>query len=257
MSDAALQDVRLPDGRSGELTGRLHIPASGDAGAPTVALTHGASGSLDTPGLVAVAERIAGGGVRVLRFNLPSAEAGRRRPDHPRTAIRAVAAVAGWAAEQLPGPLFLGGRSFGGRMASLFLAETPPESSPPVAGGVFLAYPLRPPGRREIPPGRAEHLPRIRRPTLFVSGSRDPFAPAELIEPLVAEAGGRMVWIPGANHGFGVRKKDLLATGRTAASVLDEVAAAVIEWLMDSAPQSRVPYYRGPKTQDMPIVKVS
>lgn len=231
MSEIALREVRLPDGRGGGLTGRLHLPALEGAGAPTLALTHGASGSLDTPGLVAVAERVARRGVRVLRFNLPSAEAGKRRPDHPRTAIRAVAAVAGWAAENSPGPVFLGGRSFGGRMASLFLAETPPESAPTVAGGVFLAYPLRPPRRRDIPPGRAEHLEQISRPTLFVSGSRDPFAPKDLIEPLVATARGRMVWIPGADHGFRVRKADLRATGRTSASVLDEVATEVANWI--------------------------
>lgn len=197
----------------------------------TVALTHGASGTLDTPGLVRIAERLAGRGVRVLRFNLPSAEAGRRRPDHPKTAVRAIGAVARWSAERWSGPLLVGGRSFGGRMASLYLADLPAGSPPVVAGGVFLAYPLRPPGRREVPVVRTEHLGRIGRPTLFVSGERDPFAPREFMGAAVAGAGGRLVWIDGADHGFRVSKAVARAAGRAPGSASEAVARAVSEFV--------------------------
>ncbi len=227
MTDLPPTNFRLPDGRSGELTARVHEPEGAGPDTPTVALTHGASGTLDTPGLVQLAGRLAGRGFRALRFNLPAAEAGRRRPDHPTTAIRAVSAVAAWTAERYPGPLFVGGRSFGGRMASLFLADLDRASMPRVAGGVFLAYPLRPPGRREVPLARTEHLARIPVPTLFVSGGRDPFAPRDFMEATVASAGGRIVWIEDADHGFRIPKRLLAASGRVAGAAADDVASAI------------------------------
>lgn len=230
--------VRVPDGAEGFVTGRLHEPAGGGAGpgAPLLALTHGAGGNLDTPGLARLAEGLAGRGVRALRFNLPAAEAGKRRPDRPERAARAVAAAAEWAEGQArqgggDAPVFLGGRSFGGRMASVFLAE----SGRRFAGGLLLAYPLRPPGKPVAPPERVAHLARIEVPLLFVSGDRDPFAPAALFEPAVREAaGGRasLRWIVGADHGFRVPKARLAETGRDAASVDEEIADAAAEFLL-------------------------
>ena len=227
--------LHAPDGGSGTVSAALHDPATPASSAPLLALTHGAGGNRDTPGLVALAESLTERHVRTLRFNLPAAEAGRRRPDRPDRAIACVAAVADWAAREFGAPLFLGGRSFGGRMASLLLAEEGAATRRLVAGLVLLAYPLKPPGKAEVPPERREHLPRIGVPTLFVSGDRDPFAPPGLLNPVVAAARAEVCWIAGGDHGFRVPKAVLTTTGRTAADVRDEIAGAVAAFVAATA----------------------
>lgn len=234
--------VRLPDGDGGFLGGNIHrATAAGPSAAasPLLALTHGAGGNRDTPGLVEIAEDLGARGVTTLRFNLPAAEAGKRRPDRPAVAVRAVAAVAGWALERAAGArVVLGGRSFGGRMVSLFLAGCGSSASR-FAGGLLLAYPLRPPGKPEVPPERAAHLPGIGTPLLFVSGDRDPFAPPPLFEPVVGTAAGgnaSLRWIRGADHGFRVRKAILRAEGRTVGSVREEIAASAAAFVRGEGP---------------------
>lgn len=242
--------VRLPDGVGGFLGGKIRLAATAGPGAaapPLLALTHGAGGNLDTPGLVEIAEALAARGVTTLRFNLPAAEAGRKRPDRPAVAVRAVAAVAEWALERAAGaPVALGGRSFGGRMVSLFLADCGASASR-FAGGLLLAYPLRPPGKPEVPPERVAHLPGIETPLLFVSGDRDPFAPPGLFEPVVGTAAGgkaALRRIRGADHGFRVAKAILRAEGRTPATVREEIAAAAAAFVLDPSglgPESERP----------------
>ena len=227
--------LHAPDGGSGTVSAALHEPATPAGATPLLALTHGAGGNRDTPGLVSLAESLAERNIRTLRFNLPAAEAGRRRPDRAERAIACVAAVADWAAREFGGPLFLGGRSFGGRMVSLLLADPDTETRRRVAGVVLLAYPLKPPGKAEVPPERMEHLPRIGVPTLFVSGDRDPFAPPALLNPVVAAARAEVSWITGGDHGFRVPKAVLATTGRTAANVLDEIAGAVAGFVATTA----------------------
>ena len=227
--------VHLPDGGSGTVSAALHEPATAAGATPLLALTHGAGGNRDTPGLVSLAESLAERNIRTLRFNLPAAEAGRRRPDRSERAIACVSAVADWAAREFEEPLFLGGRSFGGRMASLLLADRDTETRRRVAGLVLLAYPLKPPGKADVPPGRMEHLSRIGVPTLFVSGDRDPFAPPALLNPVVAAARAEVCWIAGGDHGFRVPKAVLTNTGRTAAHVRDEVAGAVAAFVAATA----------------------
>lgn len=209
----------------------VHDPLAEVRGDPLLLLTHGAGGNRDTPGLVLLARNLASRGVRTLLFNLPAAEAGKRRPDRPDRAIACIAAVAGWAAARYAAPLFLGGRSFGGRMASLLLADPAAEARRLVAGGVFLAYPLKPPGKPEVPPERKEHLGRIGLPLLFVSGDRDPFAPPRLLDPVAAAVGAEMCWIAGGDHGFRVPKVMLASTGRTTGAVQDEIAGAVTAFI--------------------------
>ena len=227
--------LHAPDGGSGTVSAALHETGTAAGATPFLALTHGAGGNRDTPGLVSLAESLAERGIRTLRFNLPAAEAGRRRPDRAGRAIACVAAVVDWAAREFEGPFFLGGRSFGGRMASLLLADETAEANRQVAGLVLLAYPLKPPGKAEVPPERMEHLPRIGVPTLFVSGDRDPFAPPALLNPVVTAARAEVSWITGGDHGFRVPKAVLTATGRTAAGVRDEIAAAVTAFVAATA----------------------
>ena len=219
-----------PDGGGGTVSVAVHDAVGGLSAGPALLLTHGAGGNRDTPGLVSLAESLACRNIRTFRFNLPAAEAGKRRPDRPGRAVGCIAAVVDWAAREHPGPLFLGGRSFGGRMASLLLADSA-ETQGVVAGAVFLAYPLKPPGKPEVPPERKEHLDRVGLPMLFVSGSRDPFAPPELLNPVVAACRGEVRWIAGGDHGFRVPKAILAATHRTAADVREEIAEAVAAFI--------------------------
>ena len=227
--------LHAPDGGSGTVSAALHEPATAAGVTPLLALTHGAGGNRDTPGLVSLAESLAERDIRTLRFNLPAAEAGRRRPDRADRAIACVAAVVDWAAREFGAPLFLGGRSFGGRMASLLVADAGTETRRRVAGLVLLAYPLKPPGKAEVPPERMEHLPRIGVPTLFVSGDRDPFAPPAMLNPVVSAARAEVCWIAGGDHGFRVPKAILADTGRSAAAVRDEIAGAVAGFIAATA----------------------
>ncbi len=245
--------VRIPWDENRAVSGRLHPARDGRDAAPLLALTHGASGSMDSPALVGLAEALARRGIRVLRFNLPAAEAGRRRPDHPAVAVRAIRGVAAVARRLAAGaPFFLGGRSFGGRMVSMFLAD-PGDSGHGAAGAVLLAYPLKPPGSRTVPDIRVRHLGHVDVPMLFVSGDRDPFAPPELFEPVVSAAGGALRWIRDGNHGFRVAKARLAAAGRTMADVDREVANHVTAFLGrdGSVPQQRLPGARSLRRRNL------
>jgi predicted alpha/beta-hydrolase family hydrolase len=156
--------------------GVLHPTVSGDADG--LVLTHGAGGHADAPLLVAVAEAFAARGVAVLRCNLPYRQARPRGGPSRAGAARdrdGLRAALGVLRGRVGGRLFLGGHSYGGRQASMLLA-----TEPELASALLLqSYPLHPPGRpRDL---RIAHLPDLRVPTLFVSGTTDPFgSPAEL-----------------------------------------------------------------------------
>lgn len=161
-----------------------------------VLLTPGASATRDHPSLVALDQALSAEGVAVKRIDLPSSRPGPK-----------VLAVIREAAAALPSAkVLLGGRSFGGRMCSMAVAEGLPAS-----GLVLISYPLHPPGRPETM--RVEHFPALHVPCLFVSGTRDPFAtPPELEAATVAIPGEvTHVWIDGGGHGL--RGKDQAVAG--------------------------------------------
>ncbi len=182
-----------------------------------LALTHGAGGTMETPSLRAYADAMAARAVRVVRFNLPYVEAGRKAPGpaaRDQTCWRAVATTLRPHARRL----VLGGRSYGGRMASRAVAD-----GAPCDGLVFLAYPLHPPGTPDTL--RTAHLGAITVPMLFLQGTRDPFARPPLLErALAALPRATLHWIEGADHGHTVR-------GRASADVVAELADATESWL--------------------------
>ncbi|HYZ97164.1 MAG TPA: alpha/beta family hydrolase, partial [Acidimicrobiales bacterium] len=123
---------------------------------------------------------------------------GRKAPDRPAKLIACVreeAAALAASAGVDPGAVVLGGRSMGGRMCSLAVAE-----GLPAAGLVLVSYPLHPPGRPERL--RTEHLGDIRVPCLFVSGTRDSFGSPEELETHTASIAGTVThtWIDGGRH---------------------------------------------------------
>jgi predicted alpha/beta-hydrolase family hydrolase len=160
-------------------------------------LAPGASADRTQSALVRIDEAVTDLGATVSRMDFPYRLAGRRAPDREPVLVGAVqAATAALAAEGVrPGRVVLGGRSMGGRMCSIAVAD-----GLPALGLVLVSYPLHPPGRPDRM--RTAHLPRLNVPCLFVSGTRDAFGtPAELEEAASAIPGPvTHVWLDGKDH---------------------------------------------------------
>jgi uncharacterized protein len=156
-------------------------------------LAPGASATRAHPSLVAVEDALRPVGVPVERIDLPSRKATAVVLGMVREAAAALAARTGLD----PGRLVLGGRSFGGRMCSMAVAD-----GLPALGLVLVSYPLHAPGRPEK--ARTEHLPRLAVPCLFVSGTRDAFGSQAELEAASATVPGPVthVWIDGGDHGL-------------------------------------------------------
>lgn len=188
----------------------------------TLVLAHGAGAGMEHPFLSGLARALNDDGVATLRFNFPYREAGRRFPDRPPAAIAAWRAVMELAASRSEGePLWAAGKSFGGRMASMAVAE-----GMPAAGLVYLGYPLHPPGKPEKL--RDEHLYGLTLPMLFLQGTRDTFATPELLENVVARIGptATIEWWDGGDHSF-VR----VGAKKSAADIGASLAATVSAFL--------------------------
>ena len=163
-------------------------------------LAPGAGADRNQAALVAVDEALTAAGADVVRMDFPYRKAGRRAPDREpvllesvRQEATALTARAGLA----PGRLVLGGRSMGGRMCSMAVAD-----GLPAMGLALISYPLHPPGRPDKL--RTAHFPRLQVPCLFVSGTWDTFGrPAEL-EAATALIPGPVthVWLDGKDHGL-------------------------------------------------------
>ena len=173
---------------------------------------HGAGGHKDDRGMVAAAAALGDAGFDIVRFNFAYRERGSKLPD-PMPELKAeVAAAASRAREELkPRRLILGGRSMGGRAASMLAAD-----GFECDGLLLHAYPLHPAGKPDKL--RDAHLPQIRVPVLCFNGTRDELCRRDLMERALANLSWRMHWLEGATHSF--RVKDL-----------KEVAEVSREWL--------------------------
>lgn len=186
-----------------------------DDAAVTLLLAHGAGAPMDSPFMDAIAARVASKGHRVVRFEFAymaeRRETGRKRPPE-----RAPALLAQWR-ERIdafggPGAVAIGGKSMGGRMASLIAAETT------VRGCLCLGYPFHPPGKPERL--RTDHFPDLRCPTLIVQGTRDPFGTRDEVTAMGLPDTVSVAWIEDGNHDLAPRK----ACGWTADAALDRAA---------------------------------
>jgi predicted alpha/beta-hydrolase family hydrolase len=182
-------------------------------------LAHGAGGGQNSRFMIDASRAMASRGITTATFDFPSMAAGRSVPDKApvleqswRDAIAAARAEQAFAGL----PLFIGGKSMGGRIASQVAAQ----HVDGIAGLVFLGYPLHPPGRPEQ--RRDAHLPAIREPMLFVQGSRDQFGVADDIRALVPKLNARteLFEVADGDHSFKVRVK---VTGRKQDEVFDEI----------------------------------
>ncbi len=199
--------------------------ATPGAGSPVLVVAHGAGAGMDHPFLVGFARAANDLGVATMRFNFPYVDAGRRSPDTPAVAVGTWLAAFSAAADRAGGAaVAAGGKSFGGRMASLAVAE-----GMPAAGLVFLGYPLHAPGKPERI--RDEHLYGIRVPMLFVEGTRDPFARADLLAGVLKKLGkvATLHSVEGGDHSFKVR--GVKADPREVGASLAPVAAGFVKSL--------------------------
>jgi predicted alpha/beta-hydrolase family hydrolase len=183
-----------------------------------------AGGHLAEPGMLRLARPLQQAGLGVVLFNFLYREHGRRRPDPMPELQRCFAAVVASALERIgpTGLVLLGGRSMGGRVASMLAAD-----GTPCDGLLLLAYPLHPAGQPERL--RAAHLPRVDVHTLCFNGTRDRLCSRDLMETAIAPLGRRwtMHWLEGADHGFDV----LRSSGRTEADIEKEIGEATQAWL--------------------------
>jgi predicted alpha/beta-hydrolase family hydrolase len=188
-------------------------------------VAHGAGGGMRQRFLEAAATGMADRGLASLRYQFPYMEAGRARPDTPKTATATVRDAVAFAATLAPGlPLFAGGKSFGGRMTSTAEAEAHLDG---VRGLFFLGFPLHPPGKPSDE--RGVHLASVGIPMLFLSGTKDDFATLPLLEPQVARLGdsATLKLFESADHSFHVPK----ASGSTDAATLAAVLDALAGWI--------------------------
>ena len=199
------------------------IVFSGPKSAPlTVALAHGAGAPMDSPYMDAFAEGLAARGLRCARFEFPymaqRRDDGKKRPPNPARVL-----LATWRAvidEIGRDNLVIGGKSMGGRMASMVAADLESEGTP-VRGVVCLGYPFHPPGKPDKL--RTEHLETLKTKTLICQGTRDPFGTEADVPGYPLSKAIRLMWLADGDHGFKPRK----ASGRTEAQNWDAALDAI------------------------------
>jgi len=186
------------------------IPSNGSLREVLLVLWHGAGGDIGERSLTAVARGFAAAGAIAVRARFPYRLAGRKAPDRMPVLVgsaRETIAEARRLRDAADRQLILGGRSMGGRAASVLVAE-----GLSADGLLFLSYPLHPAGKPEKL--RDEHLYAISCPMLFVTGDRDTLCDLALLRPVLKRLGGRasLSLFPGADHGFRrVRGEDVAA----------------------------------------------
>jgi len=186
---------------AGRLSAELLRPDNAEA---LLVLAHGAGADFRHANMLGIADALSLQSIATLRFNFPFMEQGRRRVDSQAVSVDTIAAAVDTAREAAPDlALFLGGHSYGGRMASHAVATL----GLPVAGLIFCSFPLHPPKKPGIE--RAAHLEGIERPMLFISGTRDGLADPDLLAGVVQRlgSGASLHWLDTADHGYKILKR--------------------------------------------------
>ncbi|MEP6768258.1 MAG: alpha/beta family hydrolase [Acidobacteriota bacterium] len=197
----------------------------GAEGAATVVLAHGAGGPMDSPFLNDFARGLAGHGLRVARFEFPYMRA-RRETGRGGAPDREPALREAWqaAVEQLGGgpALVIGGKSLGGRIASLVADDVG------ARGLLCLGYPFHPPGRPDRL--RTRHLGSLRTPALILQGTRDPFGTPDQLAGYGLSPAIQVSWIEDGDHSW----KPRVRSGRTLAQNLEEGIERAAEFVLSN-----------------------
>jgi len=193
--------------------------------APTVVLAHGAGGPMDSPFMETIAQGVAKAGIRVARFEFPymrrQREIGRGgAPDSGPILMQSwretIAKLGG--GERL----VIGGKSLGGRIASMVADESG------VRGLVCLGYPFHPPGKPAQT--RTRHLEQMRTPALILQGTRDPFGKPEDVQDYKLSKSIRIEWLEDGDHSFKPRAR----SGRTEADNLKAGIECIVSFIAPS-----------------------
>ena len=225
MSAPAAGEWRVRVGE--EETSAVFEPALASSNGALFVLAHGAGGHMADRGVLAGSVHLRRRGFHVVRFNFLYREKGSGRPDPMPRLKECIAAVASHARREVaPQTLILGGRSMGGRAASMLAAD-----GFPCDGLLLLAYPLHPAGKPDEL--RDAHLAQIKVPVLCLNGTRDALCRRDLMERVVERLTDRwtMHWLEGADHSFHVLK----SSGRSDEDVLGESAEACDTWVSSIA----------------------
>ncbi|MGO1120161.1 alpha/beta family hydrolase [Rhodovibrionaceae bacterium A322] len=193
----------------------------------TFAFAHGAGAPMDTPFMAAFATALAEEGIRVVRFEFPymarmRREGGRRPPNRAPVLMETWRQVAELLSDAPK--LAVGGKSMGGRFASLFAAQRENQGAP-LAAVACLGYPFHPPGKPENL--RVEHLSGLKTPTLVVQGTRDPFGTEAEVPNYPLSDAISLSWAPDGDHNLTPRK----ASGQTQEQNWQEAGAALATFL--------------------------
>jgi predicted alpha/beta-hydrolase family hydrolase len=208
----------------GETVSAVHEPAAEGSTDTLFICAHGAGGHMSDRAMLAVTNELSRRGLDIVRFNFAYREKGSNRPDPmPRLKACVVKVVDHARGALQPRRLILGGRSMGGRAASMLCAD-----GFACDGLLLLAYPLHPAGQPEKL--RDAHLPEIRIPVLCFNGTRDELCEVELMQKTLVRLSDlwTMHWLDGADHSFHVLK----SSGRNDRDVLVEVGDATATWLV-------------------------
>lgn len=217
-------------------TGLLTSPEDCHAGrTPGLVLAHGANNDMRQPLLAFVARHLADIGVAsVLRFDFPYAHRGAASPDSQpvlQNAYRRAHDALLDDPASPPGPIFLGGKSLGARVAAELVSRRAEGDGLPAAGLVFLGFPLHAPGKKNQP--RLQPLRRIDVPSLFIAGTRDPFCDLDLLREAMATLAhpGTLFLVEAGDHSLHVPA----ATNLTAEDVFLRVAQEIGRFLQEHA----------------------
>jgi uncharacterized protein len=195
--------------------GVLHRPDRSNGHA--LALTHGAGSNCQARLLIRLAQAFEEAGYVVLRYDLPFRQQRSKGPPFPATAERdreGIASAADALRAIVPGHVFLGGHSYGGRQSTMLAAQRPEIA----AALVLLSYPLHPPKKPDQP--RTAHFPELRLPALFVHGTSDPFGSLEELRAAMSLIPARtdLLAVEGAGH-------DLARAGDLAVDLIERLQA--------------------------------
>jgi predicted alpha/beta-hydrolase family hydrolase len=198
----------------------------GPAGGPKLVLAHGAGAPMDSGFMQAMTALLAARGIHVIRFEFAymaarRSGAGRKPPSRMPQLLEEYRAVLSGLGE---GPVFIGGKSMGGRAASMLAAG--PDAPGDIAGLVCLGYPFHPPGKPDRL--RTGHLDDVRCPALIVQGERDPFGTIDEVAAFALPASFTVHWCPAGNHDLVPPKR----SGHTAEGNWQSAADAIAGFIM-------------------------
>ncbi len=220
------QNIELPGYESCAgltLEGELLLP---QGATNLVVFAHGAGAGFDHPNMLGIARGLAANTIGSLRFNFPFMQQGRRRVDSREVTTAAIASAVDWAYRTYPDiDLWVGGHSFGGRMAS----HCDLEYELPVKGLIFCSFPLHAANKPNRI--RAAHLSYIQKPMLFLTGTRDALAEPMLLTQVLGELGNRATlrWLDSSDHSYKTVQRQRLYPG----DVFEEIGNYVERFIHD------------------------